>query len=233
MQDDLDIAAAMFEQTKFGTTHLRTSNNPHDRYFHNLISKKNREQPCFGVHGKTIAFPRHRLKNLRAVKLEVISEVVLLDLKKCFHEPMKQTVHQKFEKRITDHSPAFDKTGTDHAVALLLVERGDHRPDLADVFDKIAVHRKHALGLRVDPSEPGLERAANPARWRSFNQKDFWASFAQVYDNCRRPVLFSIVQHHHVDDLLVVVGQLALLLSGHGLLFVGGDQNERKRLHWN
>src|SRR6266403_327662 len=188
MQDDLDIAAAMFEQTKFGTTHLRTSINPHDRYFHNLISKKNREQPCFSVHGKPIALPRHGLKNLRAVELEVISEVILLDLENDFHDPMKQTVHQKLENRITDHFAAFDKTGTDHAVALLLVERGDHRPDLADVFDKIAVHRKHALGLRVDPSEPGLERAANPARWRSFNQNDFWASFAPVFHNFRSPV---------------------------------------------
>src|ERR1700720_302565 len=125
MQDDLDIAAAMFEQTKFGTTHLRTSINPHDRYFHNLISKKNREQPCFGVHGKTVAVPRHGLKNLRVVKFEVISEVVLLDLENDFHHPMKQTVHYKLEKRITDHFPAFDKTGTDHAVAPLLVERAE------------------------------------------------------------------------------------------------------------
>src|SRR5882724_6414043 len=125
MQDDLDIAAAMFEQTKFGTTHLRTSINPHHRYFHDLISKKNREQPCFSVHGKAVALPRHRLKNLRAVKFEIISEVVLLDLENDFHDPMKQTVHYKFKKTITDHFPPFDKTGTDHAVAILLVEHAE------------------------------------------------------------------------------------------------------------
>src|SRR5712692_8241698 len=169
MEDDFDIACAVFKQAEFRSAHFWISVNPNHGNFHNLVAAKNRPKSRFSVHGKAIVLPWHGPENIGFVEFEVIREIVLADLEECFYNSVKQTIHQTFEKRIAYDFSSFNETGTDHAIAILFFNRIKQRPDLVDVFDKIAVHGQRILSPRVDGAKTGFQSAPDSARRSSPN----------------------------------------------------------------
>ncbi len=89
MKDDVDIAAAVSQQTELRSAHFRISINPDDWDFDDVVTEQHWQKSSLGVHGKVIAFPGHRPENVRFVKFEVVAQVLLLHAKKNFNNRVK------------------------------------------------------------------------------------------------------------------------------------------------
>src|SRR5260370_17094565 len=93
MKDNVDIAAAVSQQTELRSAHFRISINPDDWDFDDVVTEQHWQKSSLGVHGKVIAFPGHRPENVRFLKFEFVPQFLLLHAINNFNNRVKYPVH--------------------------------------------------------------------------------------------------------------------------------------------